>query len=184
EVKSKMRDMKVKSDQVDEYQKQISQAKVLVLSSVEGVTVDQMTLLRKNLRKGGDEIKVVKNTMLRRALQNLKMDSLLPHTYGSTAVVMGYQDPVSPVKTLFEFIEKAKKFKFKAGYLGDKLLLVKDLEALSKLPGRKQLLSMVVGAMVGSLRNIVSVTQGPIRKLVYALDAIRQKKEKTEEKAA
>lgn len=174
-----MRDLTNKSSQIEEYQKQIAKAKVVVLSSIEGVTVDQMTLLRKNLRQNGDEIKVMKNTLLHRALQNLKMDGLLPHLTGSTAVVCGYQDPVSPVKTLFEFVEKAKKFKFKAGYLGDKVLQVKDLEALSKLPGRKQLLSMVVGCMVGSIRNIISVTQGPIRKFVYALDAIRKKKEQT-----
>lgn len=172
------RDFSSKTAQIEEYQKQIAQGKVIVLSSVEGVSVGQMNLLRRNLRKSGDEIRVMKNTLLRRALINLKMDALIPHTSGSTAVVVGKSDPVSPVKTLFEFAEKAKKFQFKAGFLGDKFLGVKDLEALSKLPGRKQLLSMVLSCMVAPIRNVISVTQGPIRKFVYALDAIREKKEK------
>ncbi len=173
-----MRDISKKEQYVKEFKAKLEKAKVVILSSVEGVTVDQMTLVRKNLRQNGDEMRVVKNTLLRRAFHDMKMEGLEKFMTGSTAVIFGYSDPVAPVKTLFDFAEKAQKFQFKAGLLGDSMLTVKQLESLSKLPGRTQLLSMLLSTMVGPIRNMVSVCQGPIRKLVYAVQAIREKKEK------
>ncbi|RCK79009.1 MAG: LSU ribosomal protein L10p (P0) [Candidatus Ozemobacter sibiricus] len=173
-----MRDLSKKENYVKEFKAKIEKAKVIVLSSVEGVTVEQITQLRKNLREVGDEIRVVKNTLLRRAFHDMKMEGLEPFMTGSTAVTFGYSDPVAPVKVMFDFAEKAQKFQFKAGLLGNSMLTVKQLEALSKLPGRKELLSMLLSTMVGPIRNLVSVCQGPIRKLVYAVQAIREKKEK------
>ncbi len=173
-----MRDISNKEKYVEFFQDKLSKAKVLVLSSCEGVTVDQMTALRKNIRQTGDEIRVVKNTLVKRALHNLNIKDLDKYMEGSTAVTFGYSDPVAPVKTLFDFAGKAQKFVFKAGFMQEKLLSVKELETLSKLPGRTQLLSMLLSTMVGPIRNMLSVCQGPIRKLVYALQAIKEKKEK------
>ncbi len=173
-----MVDVSKKSAYVGEFQKKLEKSKVIVLASCEGVTVDQMTALRKDIRNLGDEMRVVKNTLLRRALQNLGREEFGKLLVGSTAVTFGYNDEASPVKALYEFAEKAPKLKFKGGMLGEKMLSIKDLEALSKLPNRKQLLSMLLSTMIGPIRNMVSVTQGPIRKFVYALQALKEKKEK------
>ncbi|MEW6713018.1 MAG: 50S ribosomal protein L10, partial [Candidatus Riflebacteria bacterium] len=81
-------------------------------------------------------------------------------------VTFGYDDPIAPVKALYEFTQKAKKFTFKAGYMDGKPLTVDQLNALSKIPGRKELLSMLASAV-----------QGPIRKLACVLDALRKKRE-------
>ena len=166
-----------KTAYVNEFSEKIEKAKVIVLASCEGVNVEQMTDLRKQIRKLGDEVRVVKNTLLQRALQKLGKEELSKFMTGSTAMTFGYQDPAAPVKVLFDFAGKAKKFTFKAGLLGDKMLTPADLEALSKLPGREQLLSMLLSTMQGTIRNFVSVTQGPIRKFVYALQALKDKKE-------
>lgn len=173
-----MGDIKHKEEYVKTYQDKLSRAKVIVLSSCEGVRVGEMNALRKSIREAGAEMRVVKNTMVRRALHNLNLSAVDPFTNGSTAVTFGYDDPVAPVKALFDFAGKCKKFSFKAGVLEGKLLTVAQLEGLSKLPGRRELLSMVASCMQGPIRNIVSVCQAPIRKLVYCLDAIREKKEK------
>jgi large subunit ribosomal protein L10 len=172
-----MVDYSKKTAYVSEFQDKLEKAKVVVLASCEGVNVDQMTDLRKQIRNLGDEIKVVKNTLLQRALNNLGREEFAKHMTGSVAMTFGYADPAAPVKVLFDFSEKAKKFKFKAGLLGDKMLTPADLVALSKLPSRDQLLSMLLSAMQGTIRNFVSVTQGPIRKFVYALQALKEKKE-------
>lgn len=173
-----MKNLTKKSAYVDEFQKKLEKAKVVVLADYEGITVEQITALRKDIRNSGAEMRVVKNNLLARALKNRGQEEFAKSLVGATAVTFGYNDPAPPVKVLFDFAGKAAKFKFKSGLLGDKVLSVADLEALSKLPGREQLLAMVASAMQGPLRNLVNVAQGPIRKFVYALDAIRQKKEK------
>lgn len=173
-----MGDVTKKEEYVRSYQSKIEKAKVIVLTSCEGVRVGEMNALRKSIRATGAEMRVVKNTMVRRALRNLNLREVEPHTNGSTAIVFGYDDPVAPVKALFDFATTCKKFAFKGGVLEGKLLTINQLEGLSKLPGRRELLSMVASCMQGPLRNIVSVCQAPIRKLVYCLDALREKKEK------
>lgn len=173
-----MKNLKKKKDYIDQLQQKAEKAKVLILTNCEGITVEQMTAIRKDIRGLGDEMRVVKNNLFARAMNNMGKESFGKLMVGATAVTFGYSDPTSPVKALFQFASKAAKFKFKGGLLGDKELSVKDLEALSKLPNRHQLLGIVASTMIAPIRNLVSVTQGPIRKFVYALDAIRQKKEK------
>ena len=170
--------MSAKEAYVKEYQEKIEKAAVVVLASAEGISVSEITALRKAVRETGSEMRVVKNTLVARAFNNLEMSELEPFMKGSTVLALGYDDPVGPVKALNDFAGKSKKFSFKAGYLEGKVLNVQELQALSNLPGRKELLGMLASCTQGPIRNFVSVCQGPIRKLAYALDAIREKKEK------
>ena len=173
-----MKDNSKKEAYVKEFQEKLEKSAVVVLAGCEGVKVSEMTELRRAVRDTNSEIRVVKNTLLIRALKNANMGDLEPHMKGATAVTFGYEDPVSPVKALFDFAGKAKKFQFKAGFLEGSTLNADQLKALSTMPGRQELLGMVASCMQGPIRNIVSVCQAPIRKMVYALDAIREKKEK------
>jgi large subunit ribosomal protein L10 len=173
-----MRDLTKKNSYIKLFQEKLEKAKVLVFSNCSGVTVEDINVMRREVRKTGSESRVVKNTLLQRALHNLKIDGLDGFLSGSTLVTFGYEDPVAPVKALFDFADKCKKFSFKGGYLQGKVLDTNQLKSLSTLPGRKELLGMVASVMQGPIRNLVSVTQGPIRKLVYALEAIREQKEK------
>lgn len=173
-----MRDISQKEQYVAQYQSKLEKAKVVILANCEGVNVDEINALRKAVRESGSEIRVVKNTLLRRAFDIVKMSELDKFLSGSTAVTFGYADPISPVKALVEFADKCKKFSFKAGILEGKVLNTDQIKALSKLPGRKELLGMLASCMQGPIRNIVSVMQAPIRKLAGTLDAIREKKEK------
>ncbi len=173
-----MADMKLKESYIKDLHEKLSKAKVVIVAGCEGVSVDEMTSVRKDIRKLGDEMRVVKNKLARRALHDPQHQALEPFLTGENTITFGYGDEAAPVKALFEFAGKAKKFQFKAGLLGDKLLTVKDLEALSKLPGKTQMLSMLLSTMVGPIRNMLSVSQGPIRKFVYALQALKEQKEK------
>lgn len=173
-----MGDISKKQEYVKTFQEKLEKSKVVVLSSIEGVTVGDMNELRKSVRETGSEIKVVKNTLVCRALDNLDMGDLNKHLTGSVAVTFGYDDPVSPVKALIDFAGKCKKFQFKAGMLGGSLVNTNQLIALSKLPGRQELLSMLASVMQAPIRKVVNVLQAPIRKFVSTLDAVREKKEK------
>ena len=161
-----MKDLSNKEAYVKEFAEKLAKSQVVVLANCEGVRVSEMTALRKAVRETGSELRVVKNTLLCRALHTTPMKELESHMSGNTAVTFGYKDPIAPVKALFEFAEKAKKFTFKAGYMEGKLLNVAELTALSKVPGRKELLGMLASAV-----------QGPIRKLAGILDALRMKRE-------
>ncbi len=173
-----MKDISHKEAYVKEFQEKIEKSAVVVLANCEGVNVADMTQLRKSIRETGSEMRVVKNSLIVRALRNLDLNELEGHMKGATAVTFGYEDPVSPVKALVEFAGKSKKFKFKAGLLEGKVLDAAGIDALSRIPGRKELLGMVASVFQGPIRNFVSVCQGPIRKFVYALEAVREKKEK------
>lgn len=161
-----MKDISHKEEYVKEFQEKLDKAQVVVLSSCEGVPVAGMTALRKAIRESNSEIRVVKNTLIIRALNNLNMGELEEHMKGATAVTFGYEDVVAPVKALYDFTKQAKKFTFKAGFMDGKALDVEQLNALSKIPGRKELYGMLASAV-----------QGPIRKLACVLDALREKRE-------
>lgn len=164
-----MKDISHKEEYVKEFQEKLEKANIVVLANCEGVTVSEMTELRRNVRQTNSELRVVKNTLLARALHNANMNELEGHMKGATAVTFGYEDQIAPVKALYEFTQKAKKFVFKAGFMDGKALTVDQLTALSKIPGRKDLLSMLASAV-----------QGPIRKLACVLDALRTKREEAE----
>ncbi|MBU1106467.1 MAG: 50S ribosomal protein L10 [Candidatus Riflebacteria bacterium] len=168
-----MKDISHKEAYVKEFAEKLAKSQVVVLANCEGVKVSEMTALRKAVRETGSELRVVKNTLLCRALHTTPMKDLESHMKGSTAVTFGYNDPIAPVKALFEFADKAKKFSFKAGFMDGQTLDLAQLSALSKIPGRKELYGMLASAV-----------QGPIRKFAIVIDSLRKKREEEETAAA
>lgn len=164
-----MKDISNKERYVKEMQEKLEKAQIVVLANCEGVTVSEMTQLRRNIRQTNSELRVVKNTLLTRALHNANMNELKEYMKGATAVTFGYEDQVTPVKVLYDFTQKAKKFTFKAGFMDGKVLTVDQLNVLSQIPPRQDLLAMLASAV-----------QGPIRKLACVLDALRLKREEAE----
>ncbi len=161
-----MKDNSHKEAYVKEFAEKLSKSQVVVLANCEGVKVSEFTSLRRSVRETGSEIRVVKNTLLCRALQDTPMQGLDQHMKGATAVTFGYDDPIAPVKALFEFAGKAKKFQFKAGFMDGQVLDVEQLTSLSRIPGKKELFGMLASAV-----------QGPIRKFACVIDSLRQKRE-------
>lgn len=146
-----------------------------VLVDYIGINVEQDTALRKELREAGVEYKVVKNTMMHLALQDTdyaEMDSVLT---GSTALALANEeDTLAPARILCKYAEKSKgKFSIKVGYLDGKVVPAEEVMALSKLPGREGLLSMLLSALTGNLRG-----------LAVGLNAVAEKKAADEGGAA
>jgi large subunit ribosomal protein L10 len=161
-----LKDISKKEAYVSEFKEKLSKSQVVVIASCEGLKVSEATALRKSVRESGSEIRVVKNTLLCRAFNGTPMAGLEDHMVGNIAVTFGYEDPIAPVKVLFDFADKAKKFQFKAGFMDGQLLNVEQLTAISKIPGKKELYGMLASAV-----------QGPIRKFACAIDALRKKRE-------
>lgn len=166
----------VKSKVVDELKEKISRSNLMVVTDYLGYSVKQMTELRKKLRAENAEMTVIKNTLIERAVAATGFSELKNHLKGPTVVVLGYKDTISPLKVLVKFIKDAEKGAIRVGVVDKKVFSQGDLTAISKLPSREVLLARVVGGLQSPITGLVNVLQGPIRKLVYALEAIKAKK--------
>lgn len=165
-----------KKQKVAELKEKIDKAKVMVLSDYRSFTVAEMTELRKKLYKDQSELRVFKNTILERALKDAGIDTFGEHLHGPTAVLFGYEDPVLPLKSLVEFIKDIEKGEVRAGVVEGSVVDNAQLAVIAKLPNKEVLLAKLVGSMQSPISGFVNVLQGSIRKLVYALEAVKKQK--------
>jgi len=166
-----------KEQSVRELTDRFKQAQFAVLTDYCGLTVAQLTELRRTLRESQAEMKVVKNTLAQLAIQDTELKILKDYFSGTVAAITSSGDPVGPSKVLVKFAKDIEKFKVKVGFLSGKLLSQKEIEALSKLPSREQMLATLLGSMKAPVQNYVSVLSALSRKFVYALAAIRDQKQ-------
>ena len=153
----------------------LSTAKSMAIVDYSGTTVNDQVDIRRNLRKVGAELYVTKNTLI-----NLATDSKLKESLeGMNAVVISYEDEVGGLKVLFDWHDKNEKLTIKLGMLGDAVLTAKDVEKLSKLPGKKELISMLIARLNSPASGLVNVLKAGMRDLVYALKAIEKKQQET-----
>ena len=161
---------------VEDLKEKISRAKVMVVSDYLGFTVKEITELRKKLRAEDSELRIVKNTLISRAVVECGFEVLKNYLQGSTAVLLGYRDAVAPLKVLIKHIKESEKGSIRAGIVENKIFDQKELSEIAKLPSREVLLGKVVGGFQAPIFGLVNVLSGPMRKLVYALQAIKEKK--------
>ena len=160
---------------VEAFREEFEKSKLILLTDYKGMSVKQLTELRKKLRKDKASLKIFKNTYAVKALSG-EYASVADKFKGSVAMIFGYEDVVSPAKTLVSFIGENEKPGIICGIVDRNVFSVSQVEKLAKLPSKQELLSKVVGSMKSPLYNIVSVMQGPIRKLVYVLEAVKNSK--------
>lgn len=160
---------------VSEIQDRLQRSAAVVLADYRGLNVQEVTELRKKLREAGVEYKVSKNTLTSRAAQAAAIDGLDQYLTGPTAMAFSYADPVAAAKVLSTFAKDHKKLTLKGGILEGKVIDFNAVKALADLPSREVLLAQVVGVMQAPLRGMATVLAGPMRKLVYAVDAVRKK---------
>lgn len=165
-----------KAEAVEALKVRFQKACVTVLADYKGLKVSQMTKLRQELRQGKAELKVVKNTLAVLALQGTEMESLGQHFIGTVAVVTSETDPVAPAKILVKFAKDNEKAKIKAGFLSGKLMSSIEVEALSKLPSREEMLAKLLGSMMAPAQNLYNVITALPRQFVTVLAAVRDKK--------
>jgi large subunit ribosomal protein L10 len=151
---------------VDETVEKFNNAASAVIVSSRGLTVEQDTNLRKNLREAGVELKVIKNSILKRAAEKAGLEGLDEVFAGPTAVAFSNEDVVAPAKIIAEFAKEADKLEIKGGIIEGKVSSVEEIKALASLPSRDGLLSM-----------LLSVLQAPVRNVAYAVNAVVESKE-------
>ena len=167
-----------KIDQVKELTTKLEKAKDLVLTDYTGLTHKQLEELRRALKKTQAELTIPKNTLLKRALTEVKKSISDTHLQGATATLFAYADEVAPLKALIKFFKDATHGTVRAGLLGTNELNAAEIERLSTLPSREQLLSQLVGQLEAPLYGLHNALSWNIRKLVWTLDGIKNTKSK------
>jgi large subunit ribosomal protein L10 len=166
--------LSAKKELVANLNAKLSGAAAGVLVDYKGITVANDTKLRAELRAAGVEYSVVKNTMVRFALEGTGYEELASVLEGTTALAISVEDPIAPAKILGKYAEESKgAFSIKAGFCDGKVLNQAEVEQLAKLPNREGLLSMLLSALTGNLRG-----------LACAINAIAEKMEAPAEEAA
>ncbi|MEQ2130664.1 50S ribosomal protein L10 [Caldanaerobacter subterraneus KAk] len=163
---------------VAEFKDKLSKAQTVIFTSFSGLTVEDETVLRRKFKEANSEYKVYKNTLMTIAARELGYgDDLIKYFEGPTSVAFGYEDPVAPAKILTEFMKDHKGLELKVGIVNGKIVSPQEIEALAKLPSREELLAKALGSMKAPITNLVFVLSGTLRSLVYALNAIKEKKQ-------
>ncbi|EJF00130.1 50S ribosomal protein L10 [Liquorilactobacillus mali] len=137
-----------------------------VVVDYRGLTVEQVTELRKELREAGVEMRVIKNTYLKRAADEAGYEGLDDVFAGPTAVAFSKEDVVAPARILAKFAKDVDALKIKGGMIEGKVATLEEINALSTLPSREGLLSM-----------LLSVLQAPVRNVAYAVKAVAESKD-------
>ncbi len=161
---------------VDDIKQKMEGSTGIIIADYRGLTVSQVTNLRVELREAGIEYRVLKNTMVSRAADEIGLEGLESFLKGPTAIAFS-PDPVAPAKILMEYSKKNKNLKIKAGIVEGRVIGPEMIKTLAELPSREVLLSQVLAGMQGPIQGMVNVLQGPIRKMGYALEEVRKLKE-------
>lgn len=157
--------LNAKKQKVEEITELLKNSTSGVLVNYSGISVEDDTKLRKELREAGVKYAVEKNTLLRFAMQNAGLDGLTEVLSGATAIAF-CNDETSAARILGKYAEDHENFKLKAGFIGTELYDADGVMALSKIPSKEVLLAQLVGSL-----------QGPIQKLAATLQALADKNE-------
>jgi len=159
---------------VDELVKRYEHQKNYVLVSTQGMTANQSVELRRDLREGKVRMTALKNSVAHHAFEKLGLKELQKHLTGMNALVVG-PDAVVMAKKLVAFRERTEKGQVRGGVVDGKAMGPADLVTLSKLPGREQLLSTLLGTMQAPAQQFVGVLNESVRQFVGVLAAVEEK---------
>ena len=163
---------------VVDFREKVKQAPVMYLTDFTGLDVKSMTSLRQNLRASGAEYLVVKNRLVKRALEGLQVPDITDALLGPTGVVLGYGGVVEPAKIISDFAkEHGDKPVFKLGLLDDKVVSADEIVRLAQLPPREQLLADLAGALEAPMAALASALESKLQEMSGLLDALKQQKE-------
>jgi large subunit ribosomal protein L10 len=162
---------------VAEVSAKLTQAQSIVLAEYRGLEVGHMTALRAKARSSGVYLRVLKNTLVRRAVAGTPFENLAQHMVGPLAYGIS-NDPVAAAKVLNEFAKTNEKFVIKAGAMAGQVMTAKEVATLATMPSREELLAKLMGTMLAPVAKFVQTLNEVPGKFVRTLAAVRDQKEK------
>ena len=152
-----MAKVEIKKPIVDEISEALNGAKAAVLVDYRGLTVEEDTALRKQLREAGVVYKVYKNTMINFAVKGTEFEELSKHLEGPTAIAISKEDATAPARILYNFSKNAPKLELKAGVVDGTYYDEKGIQVIATIPSREELLSKLLGSIQSPITNFARV---------------------------
>ena len=154
-----------KAEAIENAKKVLGEYNDFIFADYRGLTVEQITTLRDKLREKNAVLKVMKNNFARIAFEDMKVENVADYLKGPTVIAMAKEDANEVAKVLFDFAKDAPTLTVKGAYVEKEVYDAAKIEAFSKVPGKKQLIAMLMSAM-----------NGPVQKLAATLQAYADKK--------
>ena len=158
--------LKQKEEVVNSLATELKDASLVLLVDYRGITVEDATKLRKEVREANAEYKVIKNNIIKRALNENGENGLDSLLEGPTALITSKEDYLAPAKAIYNFSKSNDFYKIKGGIIEGKVMTADEIITIAKLPSRQELLAKLAGALLGN-----------ITKLAVALDQVKAQKE-------
>jgi large subunit ribosomal protein L10 len=173
-IAKKIQDNKTKA--IGELKETLGTTNDFIFTDYRGLTVEQIGNLRKQLRAKEVKFKVIKNNFARIAFQQLSLPDVSAYLIGPTALAISPKDSNEVAKILFDFTRETPALRVKGALVGDSVYDAAQTEAFSKLPGRLELISMLMSVMNGPARNLAAALNDVPARLVRTIKAIGDKK--------
>jgi large subunit ribosomal protein L10 len=167
-----------KEQVIGELHEKMAKAKAAILAEPKGLTVAVVTDLRKKLRDSKIEYRVVKNTLAARAAKGTPVEPIAEKFVGPTAIVMSYDDVVTPAKLLAEFMKDRENFKIRTAVVEGKVIDAKGVQALAKMPGLQELRGQIAAMIAQPATKLARIVGTPGQQLARVLGARREQLEK------
>jgi large subunit ribosomal protein L10 len=158
-----------KVETIEDFKGRLDGVKTVLVTEYRGLTVQQLSDLRKQLRAVSAEYKVIKNRLARLAMTDSDLSKLGPHLKGPTGMVLSKDDPVAVAKALHTFARTNQALAIKAGLVEGQVLPPEELKALADLPSKEAIRSQIIGAIEGPMAQLVGLLQATQRDLAYVL---------------
>lgn len=165
-----------KENKIETIKQQLSKAQVAIVTEYKGLSVDEITSLRRKLQKENGDYTVTKNTLAKIAVKGTQFEVLTDCFKGPIALAFGFNDQVSPAKVVSNFIKEVKKGEVIAAALDGKLLSAEETKALANLPSKEEIYAKMLGCINSPASGIANATNSVITQLVRTMAAVRDAK--------
>ena len=160
-----------KAAQIADLVDRLLRSQLTIIADYRGLTVDALQGFRARLKPLDSEFRIAKNTLTRIAAEKAGIDGLESQLEGPTAILFAYGDVVAPAKAISDFARLSRILEVRAGVMNNLVITASDIEAISSLPPREELLGKLVGLLASPMMRTAGVLSGPARSVVYLANA-------------
>jgi len=164
-----------KQEIVSELHTFFQNGKVAIVTDVTGLTVKELTQLRRKLDKDNAKCRVGKNTLIKIATKENEFETIKELAKGPSAIIVGYDDPAQPAKTTVDFFKQLKKGTVRGGVLEGRKMSPEEGKGLAELPSKDQLLSSIMGGLDSGARGIAGILEASIRDIALLIEEVAKK---------
>lgn len=166
-----------KQEIVSELHQFFDNGKVAIVTDVSGLTVKELTQLRRSLDKSQAKVRVAKNTLVKIATNSKDFEAIKSLAKGPSAIVVGYDDPAQSAKATVDFFKALKKGSIRGGVLEGKAITEAEVKGLADMPSKEQLLASIMGGLDSGARNIAGIMSRIISDIAVLVEEVAKKNE-------